>query len=307
MEHSETLKITAKNKNEKLAELPEFAPEDVEMRELFDAKFSASTETSPEHPDRNEDAFFIDAENGVAGVFDGMGGHKAGNIASEMAAGAVLEQLINVPKDMPARDWEKYMKSALAKASREIVDAIKKNPEATEGMGTTATVVKFLKTPAGKKAVIGNAGDSRAYLFRNGKLSRITKDDSVVQELIDEGTFKNDEDLDQKVTLNIGQGPKEYTLGEIRAGISQALGVRETAHQNLKPNVQTIDVFSGDILMLSSDGIHDNLADKEIEDILKDGAAVEERLVRRAALTEINKNNPRHKPDDKTAAVIKID
>ncbi|MFH1193585.1 MAG: protein phosphatase 2C domain-containing protein [bacterium] len=307
MEHPETMKIPAKNKKEKLAELPELAPEDVEMRELFDAEYRAFSKESPDHPDRNEDSFFIDADSAIAGIFDGMGGHKAGNIASEMAAGAILEELKNAPEDMPAGDWEGYMKNAFLKASREIVDQIEKDPESFGNMGTTATAVKLLETPAGKKAVIGNAGDSRIYLFRNGKLSRITRDDTIVQEYIDRGAFKNDVDLDQKITLNAGKGPKEYTFDELRHQITQVLGVKESAHKEMEPRVQTIDVFPGDILMLSSDGIHDNLDDEDIKNVLEERGDFEQRLVQKAAAIEKDKNNPRHKPDDKTTVIIKID
>lgn len=320
MEHLETLKISAKNKKEKLAELPEFAPEDVEMREIFEAEYSAFSKESPEHPKRNEDSFFIDSDSAAAGVFDGVGGAKAGNIASEMAAGAVLEELKNAPEKMLPKDWEEYMGSAFLKASREIADAAEKNPELAKGMGTTATVVKLLETPSGKKAIIGNIGDSRAYLWRDSKLTQLTKDDSFVQELIDEKLLP--ENADQNVNLKIPKKiiddylvrissykrtyeKKGYLdVGDIRNAITQNLGASK-----IEPCVTTIDLKEGDKILLCSDGISDNALDKEIADIM-DAEETEkntaEKLADKAAEIERNKTNPRSKPDDKTAIIIKI-
>lgn len=303
------------SKRKELKNIPEASPESIEMREIFNANFGAKTESSMEHPDRNEDAFFVDEDEGIAGIFDGMGGHKGGQFASETGAASVLESLKSVGGELSAKEWEEKISNSMTKASQEILDLSKDDPEKMGGMGCTATILKLLETKDGKKAIIGNAGDSRAYLLRNGKLIRLTRDDSMVQELIDLKQLKDDEDLNQKVSLDFGKGKKTLTVGEIRHGITQALGIGQRSHDELKPRIRTLDILPDDMLMLSSDGIHDNLTDKEIKDILNgqeftgskgEKMTFERQMVQKAKAIEGDESNPRSKPDDKTAIVIKI-
>ncbi len=291
-------------------DIPEIVPEDVEIHEITEPSFGAESEASLEHPNINEDAFFIDKKINAAGIFDGMGGYGGGNIASEAAAGAVLEKLNELPDNASVKKIQQTISLALKTASQEILDMQENDPEKLKNMGATGTVMKIWEGKNGeKKAVIGNVGDSRAYLLRNGRLQALTKDDSLVQQLIDEGQLKNDQDLNAEAAVDMGLGKQKIKVGKIRHAMLQGLGVDAENHLKINPNMYTVDLESGDTLLLSSDGIHDNLLDKEIEMTLKNGfdeKDLAELLVRRAALVEIDKNNPRNKPDDKTAIIIKI-
>lgn len=289
--------------------LPELTAAEAEMRELVDMR--AHSEASPKHPERNEDTSFADEDNGIAGVFDGMGGVKGGQMAGTLAAGAVLEKFKAMPKDASVNLWQEQMSDILKNASEEINSAAENNPSTYKGMGTTATIVKIIEgTDNEKTAVIGNVGDSRAYLLRDRKLIRLTKDQSLVQKFIDDGYIKDDEDTSKTI---IYEG-EAVTVGEIRNLISHALG-GGLPEKDLETEVRTVELQTGDILLLSSDGIHDNLTDGEIKKILTgvevsptDGSnyPFERQLVDKAAKIEADKSNPRSKADDKTAIIIKI-
>lgn len=299
---------------------PEEAETELGMRELPELKFTGTSEASEKHPDKNEDAYFINKEDGTAGVFDGLGGYGHGELASKIANESIELDLSEIPENIKLPELEKLMSDIIKKASNEIIKQSKEND--FKQIGTTATVVKFWEgTDGSRKAVIANVGDSRVYRFRAGKLEAITQDDSIVQRLIDNKAIKDDnpkQTIKGQDIINTGLLSEDdaknldpnmnISIDNIRRMMGQALGVNENNNKNLKPNIKTIDIEEEDMLLLSSDGIHDNLTDEEIERLLKTGGdekQLSESIVRRSALTALDTNNPRAKEDDKTLIIIK--
>ena len=131
----------------------------------------------------NEDSFFAEADQrrGLFIVADGMGGHAAGEVASEMAVQIVTRELAQVsgPAD---GNVTKQLTQALKRANQAIYDRTISEVD-KQGMGTTLSMLLIL----GRRYMIGQVGDSRVYLLRDGALRQLTKDHSYVQEQVDAG------------------------------------------------------------------------------------------------------------------------
>ena len=170
-------------------------------------------------------------------VADGMGGHEAGEIASKIA----VEKLSAAPMVF-ARGEVNALKALIQFINRKVYD---ESTRRGKKMGTTlvgAIIEEY-------KATIFNVGDSRAYLFRNNSLSRVTRDHSVVQDKIEAGKITEDEARKDKD----------------RHKITMAIGLQE----NLNPDFYHLELNEGDILLFCSDGLHDMLKDIEIEAVIK--------------------------------------
>ncbi len=130
----------------------------------------------------NEDSYY--AGDHLLVVADGMGGMAAGDLASRLAIEAMigLDVLIDNDQQMDA------LHQALEAANRSIADTVVADP-ALQGMGTTLTAVIF----SGTRLALAHVGDSRAYLVRDGRLNQLTKDDTYVQMLVDQGLIRPDE------------------------------------------------------------------------------------------------------------------
>ncbi len=195
----------------------------------------------------NEDAYLIDRvdifEDGKRRVFyvlavaDGMGGHAAGEVAS----GMTVERLTAAPLTYLAGDVSGVQK-IIGFLNKKIHE---KSEEMNKKMGTTL-VAAIIED---NKGYIFNVGDSRAYLFRNNKLRQITKDHSVVQELLDKGLITKEE-------------ARTHPNKNV---ITMAIGTKESVN----PDEFTLYFDPGDVLLLCTDGVHDMLTDEEIEAILK--------------------------------------
>lgn len=317
----------------------------VETEKKFEFAGGVSTETSPNHPGKNEDNFFISKKRGFGGVFDGMGGEAAGEVASFEATRTILEQIKNLPEDALAHDAEEKIKDALYKADQQIRKIVELHPE-YKGTGCTASIVKVCEN--GKKVVIGQVGDSRVYRLREGKLERVSPEDSYVEVLKGYGFIENDQDVTQKIPTKevkkfCAQRLKEamsleetqrlqlldfaierlsgqkkarlaaerksfdgnLTISDIRATISNAIDGSGT----IKPHVFSLDTKEGDQYIITSDGIHDNLFDQEINNIAQQYQGkpqeMSEALVRASRL-RMSEDHERSKNDDATAVVISI-
>src|SRR5689334_5285056 len=117
-------------------------------------------------------------------VADGMGGMAAGDVASNI----VIAAMAPLDEDVPGNAMIDVLRAAVDNANQQIRDTVEANP-AMEGMGTTLTAMLF----AGSKFGMVHIGDSRAYLLRDGEFGQITKDDTYVQMLIDEGRITPEE------------------------------------------------------------------------------------------------------------------
>ena len=169
----------------------------------------------------NEDNFTVDstAARGIFIVADGMGGHAAGEVASEMAVQIVQRELSNV-RDLDGEDVVQLVANALKHANRAIHERTLTEVD-KQGMGTTASVLVL----AGSRYLIGQVGDSRVYLLRAGKFDQLTKDHSYVQEQVDAGYLTPEQaryhPYSNVITRCVGAGsdvePDIYR-GEVRAG-----------------------------------------------------------------------------------------
>lgn len=169
---------------------------------------------------------------------DGMGGHAAGEVASQL----MVEHVSQLDIDPGNDDMRSMLATAADEANRSIARRIKKSPE-TDGMGTTLTTLLFNGTEFG----LCHVGDSRGYRMRDGNLERITTDDTYVQSLVDRG------ELD----------PEDISTHPQRSMILKAYNGRV-----VEPTLKTLDARPGDRIMLCSDGLSDPVTDSTIETTL---------------------------------------
>ncbi len=264
--------------------------------------FQYKTIASEEHPDINEDAVFVKKDEKIFGILDGVGGYAAGNIASREAAKYIIEGLQKLPEGLTPQETQNELKRILLEANIKLLNLAEKNPELAK-MGSTASVVKIYEGPQNeKKAIIGNVGDSRVYILRDGQLKQITLDDSVVREKIE------DEEQAKVVQEKLNNAIDPEILSDLekilfarRNQITQALG-----RTDIEPRMHIIDVQENDKLIVTSDGIHDNLTDKEILNILNNAKNNQEAVenLTNAAINRSHESHPRAKSDDMSAIVF---
>ncbi|MDQ3950846.1 MAG: Stp1/IreP family PP2C-type Ser/Thr phosphatase, partial [Gemmatimonadota bacterium] len=213
-------------------------------------------------------------------VADGMGGAAAGEIASAMAVDVILRELERLWIQAPRHDaaaFAQALKRATAAANAEINAFATQHPE-YRGMGTTATIAGLL----GDTLYLAQVGDSRAYLIREGVARQLTKDQSLMQKLVEAGEL-TEEEAEQSERRNI---------------ILQALGPEATVKVDLTHQV----VRRGDVLVLCSDGLSGQVGKDEIARIVSeehDLVAACKRLVDRA-----NENGG---PDNITVIAARFD
>jgi serine/threonine protein phosphatase PrpC len=291
------------------AEVPERLDhsEGVPTPGLLDAQLD--TIASEMHPERNEDTTLaFTGKEGIFGIFDGMGGHAAGDVASREAmdyiARATQERFTG---KLSLAQTQTELGNIFDGANERLLELAERDPKLA-GMGTTASIVKLWEGPQGeRKAVIANVGDSRVYIYRAGYLEQSTLDDNVVTQEIGSGQ-DNQKVRNLQHKLNNVSDPEtldaeERELFENRNKITHYLGIPE-----VKPRIYAIDIQKGDKLVLTSDGIHDNLRDDEIAQIVglsPDNKTAVETLTR-SSLARSQEEHPRAKADDMSAIVVEI-
>jgi protein phosphatase len=214
--------------------------------------FAAVTDTGRVRS-HNEDAVAIVPACGLAVVADGMGGYAAGEVASDIAVSVirdVVEQRFLRGPVAADAIWEVLVDAAL-EANEAILAAAVDEP-ALRGMGATLVAGLFHED----RVAIAHAGDSRAYRLRDGVLTQLTRDHSVVQEKIDAGLLS----------------VEEARHSRIRNLVTRALGV----DVELTVEAHEHRVEEGDLYLFCSDGLHDMLSDEEIAELLVPGVELEE-------------------------------
>lgn len=204
--------------------------------------------------DMSEPNSFGAESYGVYLVADGMGGHQAGEIASEMAVRIISTTLVDSLRqatELPSPS--QLVKQAIEKANTEIHDLASSNPQLF-AMGTTVTLGLRLDN----ELYLGHVGDSRAYLVRKGKIQQLTEDHSLVAFLVKEGAIT----------------PEEAKTHPERGMILRCLGVSDkvtvdTYHQ--ADNEYKLTLLSGDSLLFCTDGLTSYVSDNEILDCLRKG------------------------------------
>jgi serine/threonine protein phosphatase PrpC len=225
----------------------------------------------------NEDSVFAEANpyRGVFMVADGMGGHAAGEIASEMAVAIVTRDLVRI-RDVMSVAGEEALKQALRDANRAIFERTLAELD-KQGMGTTASVLML----SGSRYLIGQVGDSRVYRVRSGTLQQLTKDHSYVQEQVDAGYIT----------------PEQARYHPYSNVITRCVG----ASRDVEPDTYAGDVQPGDVFLVASDGLTGMVDDARLQQLLSSRVSPG-RLV--DAL--INEANGRGGLDNITAVVIQV-
>ena len=201
----------------------------------------------------NEDSLGVyEIENGIlAIVCDGLGGNKAGDVASQLSVNTVYEFF----KSSTQNDYLERIKSAILEANNNILYKASISSD-FKGMATTIEVLFLLENTA----YFGHVGDSRMYFLRNGKLKQLTKDHSLVQKLIDEGFLTVDE--------------AEYSPN--RNIIMRALGDNSAVEIDLSKI--TVDSSDDYMFFLCTDGVTTVVKDNELEEILINYDSIKETL-----------------------------
>ncbi|MDA8097488.1 MAG: Stp1/IreP family PP2C-type Ser/Thr phosphatase [Desulforudis sp.] len=185
----------------------------------------------------NEDAFCVNEEYRLFAVADGMGGHKAGEVASRLALGTLEAEYIRLLGE--GEPTARALYRAVIAANNQVFDESCRS-ETHRGMGTTLTAC-VLQTDG---MVFAHVGDSRIYLIRDGKATRLTEDHSVVQELINQGKLTDEE-----------AGTHPY-----RNMLSRALGTEG----GVQVDVRDFTLNNGDRILLCTDGLTGLVQDEEI-------------------------------------------
>jgi len=195
----------------------------------------------------NEDRFYADEGAGIFVVADGMGGHAAGEVAAEIASTLIGKRLSAAADTSEMAELATALEAAIAEADQRILDRARSDP-ACSGMGTTVTAL----CTRPDSYVVGHVGDSRAYRLRDGRLERITRDHTLVQQEVDRGTL-----TDEQARTH----PRSNILTRA-LGIAGGLEI-DVYHGILEP---------GDRILLATDGLTTMLPDSEIAAILDSAA-----------------------------------
>lgn len=203
---------------------------------------------------RNEDSWYADLASGVFIVADGMGGHRAGDVAS----GLVVEYLpqILARYSLPSetglyQDNIEQLKSAMNELNQLIFLQGAAQP-GQSGMGATAVILLV----SNHRAMVGHMGDSRMYLQRDKKLVQVTHDHSVTQHLIDHGEISEEEAVSH----------------ESKGRISQYLGMKAEPF----PDILLLTLKKHDRMLLCSDGLNGMVGDQQINELLSGHADPED-------------------------------
>lgn len=193
----------------------------------------------------NEDAYFVVPSENVYIVADGVGGNKSGEIASRTAVSCIAEYIRENPIRTIKKETElkKYFMDCMDKANKKVYSLAYKHPE-NAGMATTALIAYV----AGDAAYIVNVGDSRAYICRNRELTCITVDHTYVNTL-----------LQQKIITR-----EEAETHERKHMITRAIG----GDAVVEPDFFRLDIRSGDILLLCTDGLYNEVSEEIIAETL---------------------------------------
>lgn len=197
----------------------------------------------------NQDSYYLDPSQRFFIVADGMGGHAGGQEASQIATD-VIQTYLNERWDSEISS-EDLLQEAIALANERIVEDQRTHPERQE-MGTTVVMLLF----RGERAWRVHIGDSRLYRFREGTLEQITEDHSYVARAI-----------------RLGEMTKEEArIHPWRNILLQCLGRRDLRPAEVFP----LEICPGDLFLLCSDGLTEEVTDEEIVNYLKEGADCEE-------------------------------
>lgn len=187
----------------------------------------------------NEDSVYAGAR--LLALADGMGGHAAGEVASQL----MIAALAPLDEDDPGGDLLGKLDAATRAGNASIADHVEEEPE-LEGMGTTLTAILF----AGSRLGLIHIGDSRAYLLRDGDITQITRDDTFVQSLVDQGRITKD---------------------QAKTHPQRSLIMRALTGNDIEPTLTIREARAGDRYLLCSDGLSDVVSEETIAETMAEG------------------------------------
>lgn len=206
--------------------------------------------------DHNEDAINCDENIGLAILADGMGGHRGGEVASAITVSTILEFIVEKRKNTNAGETDEatgysaeslLVHQAITQANKNVHDSSEAHAQ-YRGMGTTVVVVLFYDN----RFTVAHVGDSRLYRLRDGELEQITRDHSLMQELIDRG-FYTPEQARNSLNKNL---------------VTRAVGIDNKVQIDIQEDIAMVD----DIYLLCSDGVNDMIEDHLIKSAIMENA-----------------------------------
>jgi protein phosphatase len=204
---------------------------------------SAAKSDTGRQRDHNEDYIWINKEAAIYIVADGLGGHEAGEKASELTATTagrlIVDGMRKQATQMEPAQIETLMVEALEASNKTVLAAANEDGQKRQ-MGATI-VVAIVRLP---KVYLCHAGDARVYLARDSKLMRLTEDDSFVAQLVAKGVISEDE-------------ARSHPYGSV---VTKAIGQEPP----LEPTFSTVDLNAGDWLLMCSDGLTDMVPETQI-------------------------------------------
>jgi protein phosphatase len=221
----------------------------------------------------NQDRILIDHSAGLFMVADGMGGHRHGEIAAELAVSTLRYYVENSRQTFDATwpfgyDFElsvdaNRLATGIKLANQQVWSHAQSTPECA-GMGTTVAAILL----GDEKTIVGNVGDSRVYLYRGGDLKQISYDDTYVNAIAERE----------------GPGAIDVAHSPMRNVLTQAAGSEEA----VKVHIFEVPLHSGDLYLICSDGLHGVIGDAAIRSILATGRDVESTARRLNEAARIN-------------------
>jgi len=232
----------------------------------------------------NEDALSLDDELGLYVVADGMGGHQAGEVASGLVVETIRDYIKRVNEDEDAEELEDS-DATLSKAANQLLSGIhlanrgvhevSQSNESYKGMGSTVAAIYFTD----ETLIAANVGDSPIYLSHNGNIELLSITHNVIAEHMA---------IDPESAKHIGR--------EYRNLLTRAMGIRET----VQPDICEIQLFKGDIIVLSSDGLSNKVSPEEIFEV------VDKESPEKACRLLVDMANERGGEDNITVIVLKV-
>ena len=224
----------------------------------------------------NEDNYLMLSDRGIFIVADGMGGHAAGEVASEMAVRLISKEL-GMLRGLNDEQAGQRMRHAIINANNVIFERTLTEHD-KRGMGTTTTALILMP----RRFLIGQVGDSRAYLLRDGQFLQVTKDHSYVQEQVDLGLLT----------------PEQARVHPYSNVITRCIG----ANKEVIPDLYFGALRPGDVLLLASDGLTGMLEDEHLVSILKSEGGPQQWVD-----NMVGEANRRGGLDNITAIVVRIE
>jgi len=223
----------------------------------------------------NEDYYLVDPSIGLYLVADGMGGAQAGEHASKLAVETVRDFVARAADQSNGDRDPRVLVDAFQEANRRVMDKAARDPS-MEGMGTTLVAALESKD----ELLIANVGDSRLYLFENGRLQPVTEDQTWVNE----------------VGRRLGLDEESLKTHPMRHVLTMAIGVSE----DLRVQSYALTPHSGMLLLLCSDGLHSVASESDVARILASSQALEQKC---ASLIEAAR--AQGGPDNVTVILLK--